>query len=44
MLDYIWAKKNPKESLAEHTDSVVKNLLALKERYFELLLRHFSMI
>ena len=37
MLDYIWAKKNPKESLAEHTDYVVNNLLALKERYFEVL-------
>ncbi len=36
MLNDIWAKK-PKESLAEHTDYVVKNLLALKDRYFEAL-------
>ena len=36
MLDDIWAKK-PKETLAEHTDYVVNNLLALKERYFEYL-------
>jgi CRISPR-associated endonuclease/helicase Cas3 len=36
MLQEIWAKK-PKETLAEHTDYVVKNLLALKERYFEAL-------
>ncbi len=34
MLQEIWAKK-PKETLAEHTDYVVKNLLALKKRYFE---------
>ena len=36
MLNDIWAKK-PKETLAEHTDYVVKNLLDLKERYFEAL-------
>lgn len=36
MLEDIWAKK-PKETLSEHTDSVVKNLLALKDRYFEYL-------
>jgi len=36
MLDNVWAKK-PKETLAEHTDYVVRNLLALKERYFEYL-------
>lgn len=36
MLQDIWAKK-PKETLAEHSDYVVKNLLALKERYFEYL-------
>lgn len=34
MLDNVWAKK-PKETLAEHTDYVVNNLLNLKERYFE---------
>lgn len=34
MLQEIWAKK-PKETLAEHTDYVVNNLLELKERYFE---------
>ncbi|MEL6719602.1 MAG: CRISPR-associated helicase Cas3', partial [Bacteroidota bacterium] len=33
MLEQIWAKK-PKETLAQHTDYVVKNLLKLKERYF----------
>ena len=43
MLNEVWAKshpkhtniKGPKENLAEHTDYVVRNLLALKERYFE---------
>lgn len=34
MLEDIWAKR-PKETLAEHTNLVVQNLLALKERYFE---------
>jgi len=45
MLNEVWAKshpkhtniKGPKENLAEHTDNVVNNLLALKERYFEYL-------
>jgi len=45
MLNEIWAKSHPKhvningpkENLAEHTDNVVNNLLALKERYFEYL-------
>jgi CRISPR-associated endonuclease/helicase Cas3 len=36
MLHDIWAKK-PKETLAEHTDYVVNNMLALKKRYFEYL-------
>ena len=36
LLQDIWAK-NPKESLAQHTDYVVNNMLALKERYFEYL-------
>jgi len=45
MLNEVWAKshpkrtniKGPKENLAEHTDNVIINLLALKERYFEYL-------
>lgn len=36
MLENIWAKK-PKESLAEHTNAVVENLLKLKDRYWSYL-------
>ena len=35
MLDDLLAKSNPPETLAQHTDYVVKNLLELKERYFD---------
>ncbi len=35
MLEHILAKSNPPETLAEHTDLVVKNWQTLKKRYWE---------
>jgi CRISPR-associated endonuclease/helicase Cas3 len=35
MLDHIIAKSHPRESLAQHTDLVLKGWLALRERYYD---------